>query len=608
MIFIWISLFLLLMYFAYLLGKFFVTKFKFINEDKWELFLFSISIGIGLWGFFVYLLGVLGILYSWLIIVVTAVCYLALVIREIKNNNCDQILRVKSNNSYLSKIMPKGFIAILFSIVLLIMFIIALFSALSPEIEFDSLWYHLEEPKTYLLEHKINYYPMPSQVAVNSLIPRLIECDYAFMMSFGGGAIMPKLFSFILAIGSGLIIFLFSRRFFNLEIAFLSILILFSIGPIQWLLHSSYIDFGSLFFGSLSFYAFYRWWKENKTGYLSWSALLTGLAMAVKLWNILLLPTYLIFILWRKEIKLALRFLIISLLPALPFYTESFYYTKNPFFPVFSVSDSDHLSGAKNIKDWLLVVHPRTFWNYIYDNFLIRGPFVIFLPMILFFTKSVKKIFPLLLWTIIFLFLWTYIPVHEFRYGLSGLMPLVVITSFIIWKMVNTNRYLKFITYTFLILYLSFSVFIFYRLNDKFIPPLLTEKARADFLVNELGSNKLTFYDSNGYFKNNIIGSDKVMTFVHNMFYIDFPYYDGFRLTKDFAQFKSENDLMTYLKSHKFTYVLLRGDYKFTTIINDFMPGLKDYQNWINRDFKIIYWDENNNTILYKIIYPEEVQ
>ena len=61
--------------------------------------------------------------------------------------------------------------------------------------------------------------------------------------------------------------------------------------------------------------------------------------------------------------------------------------------------------------------------------------------------------------------------------------------------------------------------------NAKYLPVLLRQQSQSQFLTQHLNFDFGDFYDTDGWFKQNIKPTDKVLIYdIHNLYYVDFPY------------------------------------------------------------------------------------
>ena len=80
-------------------------------------------------------------------------------------------------------------------------------------------------------------------------------------------------------------------------------------------------------------------------------------------------------------------------------------------------------------------------------------------------------------------------------------------------------------------LVIFFSLFsIIYRFgaNLKYIPVIIGQQSKSDFLAKHLNFSFGDFYDTDMYFEKNIKTSDIVLLYgFHNLYYVDFPFIDS---------------------------------------------------------------------------------
>lgn len=598
------SLFIFFLFFAAALGKKFLKLVRHDPVDLAEDIFFSLGFGFGLVSFLVFILGQLRVFYAPLVIILSLILIL-FSFREFWH-----FIDLFFNELFILRKIPALAIKDIYLTALVLLFtlffIFNLIGALAPELGFDALWFHLEGAKTYLLEHRISFFPPPSQLAQSTVTPRLIDLIYSFLMIFQKTEALPKLFHFGLGLLSALGVYFFARRFFNQRISFIAALMLYSLPWVSWLSRTAYIDLGSLFYSVLFFWAFYLWFLKKERPYFYLAAAMAGLLFAVKLWNIILLPPLLIFILYRERwrLKRGLSFLVVTLIPVLPFYIEAFIYTKNPFYPVFSWWDKEHSGGAKNTLDWLFNIHPKTFLITLYDDFFLQTFFLLFALVLFLFPSALKKILPFFLAGILFVVTWSYIPVHEYRYVLPALPPLVLVSAFAFEFLKKQNFVLKYFLELIFLIFILFNLTFIFKQNKPYFAVALGKESRHQFLSRHLGGDIWTFYDTDGYFKQNIKKQDRVLVLAHNMFYINFPYLDGWRLGEELAKIESKDDFLNLLKKENFTHILLKSQvHNWNSFFDLTKIKVSLDDPWLEKHFRLIYSNNFTGVVLFEIMY-----
>ncbi|KKU56808.1 MAG: hypothetical protein UX80_C0031G0004 [Candidatus Amesbacteria bacterium GW2011_GWA2_47_11b] len=207
-----------------------------------------------------------------------------------------------------------------------------LVGAMGPERGFDALWYHLPIPKIWLEAHKIFF------IGGNlyySAMPKLVDMLYVW------GETPAKLMHLVFGLLSTAVTYKLARKWLEQKWALLAAVIFYSNLVVGWQSITAYIDLGRTFFEVLAFYLL-----VNKKIYKS--AIVIGLAMATKIWAIGSLGILGVLVAlgmgWRKSVK----FVILALVVAAPWYVFAWASTGNPIYPIGSVP-IDVVWGGINI-------------------------------------------------------------------------------------------------------------------------------------------------------------------------------------------------------------------------------------------------------------------
>lgn len=215
--------------------------------------------------------------------------------------------------------------------VLCVLLFCALTLAQTPPTRTDALIYHLAVPKAYLEHHGV--VNLPNNVA--SFLPAQMEMVYLFCLMIGGEG-LAKLAGLGMAVLLLLALTLFYKR--NLSARHLTLVpvLFFSTPTFFELSTTAYVDLAVAGFIFLAYYAWYRWQTEE-----SWLFLLiifTGAAAATKLTAVIFVPVALIGILRQNSgnaLKPALLLIFGVLAFMLPWWARNYYYSGNPFVPLF---------------------------------------------------------------------------------------------------------------------------------------------------------------------------------------------------------------------------------------------------------------------------------
>ena len=167
--------------------------------------MFTLALLIGIYSYSIYFLGLIGILYSPLIIIWTIAFILGSTYYY--RFSINQSLK----NLSLPKFKKKDSFIILLVIILAVQIVVNLIGALGPELSFDALWYHLTLPKLYLSHHTIMH--IPGGLLYYSDMPKLIEMIYTGALSFGM-PILPKVIHLFFGILTVVVLY---KKFGSLE-------------------------------------------------------------------------------------------------------------------------------------------------------------------------------------------------------------------------------------------------------------------------------------------------------------------------------------------------------------------------------------------------------
>ena len=308
----------------------------------------------------------------------------------------------------------------------------------TPEVGFDALWYHLPIIKTIVNQAQITFIPNLYQ----SLNPLFAEFYFAtgFVWLGDTGA---KLVAYIF----GLFLLLTTYKLSRLKLSKLnSLLITFVVAGFQvvaWQSSSAYVDVAKAFFELAGLYFCFKQISLSKKALnpkLKWSYLLLAslffsASLATKLFSILMLPLFILVIIYTFKPK-RWQWLVLLFLPILasPFYLFAFNHSGNPFYALtIHLNKLGEIGHEQNLSVYLgykTLFLPKSLINYVTARDY-TWPFgILFIP--LFFIKLKKiiqdKIMVLMLGFVIFQWLvWWFIPPLSTRYALSGFILLLIL-------------------------------------------------------------------------------------------------------------------------------------------------------------------------------------
>lgn len=513
--------------------------------------MFFLAIGIGLYGFLIFFLGLLSLIHKNTIIVVSIFYWVIyFYAQRIKIINSWQSLK---NNIYLLIQGKMHWISMLILLLLILQIGVNFIGTLGPEHGFDALWYHLTLPKLYVQNHAITYFP--GWLFYYSVMPKLTEMFYVVALLLSN-EITAKIIHFLFGILTLITLYKFSRFFLNQIFSLFVLLIFYSNLVVGWMSITAYIDLTRTWYELLSFYYFYLFTQKHQYKYLYFSACLLGFAISIKLVSIgsIIIFLGLIGIYYKDKIRRAISniiiFLICSIIIPLPWFVYSFIHTKNPIYPLFSgypleINLNSLINPINIIKDfWIVFTQSPDPINPIY---------IIVIPLFfIVYKKFPIKYYPIFQYIILSLFVWYITPRTGGGRFILPFLPLISLGTMLIIKKIYLSHISKIL---FILILLISCLTIVYRsiANLKYIPALIGTQTKADFLANNLHFDFGDFYDVDGYFSKNIKNSDKILVYgIHNLYYLNFPFiHESYVTNKD-----------------RYNYLLITNNYDTTKFVN----------------------------------------
>ncbi len=485
--------------------------------------MFSFAILIGIYSYLVFILGILGLIEKKYILLLTLFFLFLSAIYFLKFKPKKSI---HLNNLFKDKLT--------FFLLLLFLFqaLVNLIGVLGPELGFDALWYHLTLPKLYIQNHSV--LRIPGSLLYYSDMPKLTEMLYTASIFFGN-EILAKLVHFSFGLLSSIALYFLSRKFFNVKLSMLAVLIFYANLVVGWESISAYIDLARTFFEIMALWGFINFIESENEKWLIESAVMIGLSVSTKILSLGSIGIFLCMIIYfglsnhKKNVKVfidVLIFIFFSLLIPLPWFIFSFVHTGNPLYPMFSniASLNYNISILNPVKFTLDVLKLL-----IYSPDPLSPLYLIFLPLILLtfnrFKESIKFI---LLYSLLAMVIWYFTPrVGGGRFILPYLPAFSIFCVQIIKMFEKKTEYGR--LFIFLVIFISL-LSISYRgiVNAKFIPVIIGKESKSHFLSSHLNFSFGDFYDTDGYFKKNISLKDTVLLYgFHNLYYVDFPFIDS---------------------------------------------------------------------------------
>lgn len=486
--------------------------------------MFTTAILIGIYSYIIFLLGVLGFIYTQHIILLTVI-YLTIALywyREKLKMNLPRTVLVRGllRCFEIFKKIQKPYLEKIFLGIIILQTLINLVGVLGPELAFDALWYHLTLPKIYITNHSISH--IPGGLLYYSDMPKLTEMLYVSALTFGN-EITAKFIHFSFGILILIAIHKISRKFFSKEFSLLTVVLFYSNLVVGWQSTTAYIDLARTFFEIMALWGFLNWMENKKNKWFILSSVMLGLAISAKLLaigSLLIFSILISYYFWKNKISVnnysicLFVYLFICLLIVSPWFIFSFLNTGNPVYPFFT--NIYPLKINVSLINTLSLSDP------------ISPLYVILVPVgILLFTKLEFKIKMISLYCFLASIVWQLTPNTGGGRFILPYLPGFSILS--IW-VIREIRLIR-VQYMLIGAIIIFSVFsIIYRLsaNSKYMPVIIGKESKADFLKNHLNFSFGDFYDLDGYFAKKIKASDNVLLYgFHNLYYIDFPFVDS---------------------------------------------------------------------------------
>lgn len=155
--------------------------------------------------------------------------------------------------------------------------------------------------------------------------------------------------------------------------------------------------------------------------------------------------------------------------------------------------------------------------------------YLIFLPFAIIYFRKFKSILKIIsIYSFLAIILWYFTPRTG---GGRFILPYLPAFSIVVTGIINEfikNKY--FYRLSIILVIITAFLSIGYRgfANAKYLPVILGQQSRVNFLENHLNFSFGDFYDIDRYFKKNIKKTDTVLLYgFHNLYYVDFPFVDS---------------------------------------------------------------------------------
>jgi hypothetical protein len=303
-------------------------------------FAFATGLGFGFFAYLVLFLGLISCLYSWLIYLILLAITIFLFYS--KRSPITEIVKNRISFQFFRSFISKS----LLILVILIVAVINILGALTPEVRQDSLQYHQTIPHYFLLEHRIAEVPYTIYYTY-SLNAEMI---YTLGLAIGfGNSMMPKLFHGFAALLTAIAVYGLAKKYSdNSLVALISTAIFYTLPQVAWMSSSAFNENWWMLFGVLAITTWLEWYDSNQKQWLYLSALFCGFGIGTKLIAVMFYPFLLGIATLIRSQKSEVRsqksnssFLLLAssfclLAPVVPWLIRNYIYTANPIYPLLS--------------------------------------------------------------------------------------------------------------------------------------------------------------------------------------------------------------------------------------------------------------------------------
>ena len=472
--------------------------------------------------------------------------------------------------------------------------LIGCFAPPTTALEWDSIAYHLADPKLFLSAHRIYYLPWED----HSNFAFTAEMWYLYGLQIGGVP-LAKLFHFACGIGTCLAAYALGTRLTSPAVGKVSALLLASMPLVFWEAGTAYVDLATAFFTTLTLLALAQGVMLQETRWLRLGAVLMGLTLSTKataLGTLILLALGVLVWHWRglKQTPLAaLRSAVLWGLLALavgsPWLIKSAILTGNPVYPFlygflggrgWSKFAADFYANANavfgmghslsdvalvpwNMTMFLLPGHPTAYPKPFNDN---QTPLAALSPVLLaalffpvFLRGATVQIKALALFALGSFALWA-ATMQYARYLLPTLPVFCLLAGYVVVQAYSLRLKSGYALAALGIGSLVFSGYIGTILLSKITPVVFGQISRDDYIEQNFGQ-----YPAMQFLNTQLPANTKTVLYGCPLgFYSDKPYVWGDAMHGTFIpydMFHSADDLRAYYRKLGITHILIWEKY-----------------------------------------------
>ena len=467
--------------------------------------------------------------------------------------------------------------------------------------EWDSISYHLADPKLYLQAHRIYYIPWES----HSNFAFTAEMWYLFGLMQRGtvdGIPLAKLFHFTCGVGACLALYAFGARHLSRKTGLLAAGLLASTPIVLWEAGTAYVELAPVFFTTLTLLAVANGLAGRDGRWLRLGAVLMGLTLSTKatsLATLALLAAALLFWQmrlqgqpWPRAIGSVAAWCGLALAVGSPWYIKSAVHTGNPVYPFYSrlfpsrywnaslgaaydASNANFGVGATlkevhspaqailspwNLTMYLLPGHPPSLMFRPFNDF--QTPLAALSPLLLaalFFPAFIRgasgTVRALGLYALCSLILW-FVTVEYVRYLLPALPVFCLLAAWVLVRVWEARWRSRYVLAGLGVCSVAFTLYIGAELALLQAPVVFGGQSRDDYITHGLPS-----YPATQFINRQLPTGTKVVFYSDPFgFYCDKPYLWGDANHSTFIPydtFHDADDLRTYLRKLGVTHILV---------------------------------------------------
>lgn len=307
---------------GYLLGLRFTKR---LNYDSLlEKVSVCSSLGLGAIAYLIFLLGVLGLLYEWVVIIVLVACVAGTY--PIPLQVAQEIVSAVRCATLRARALLAG-AGLVMSAPLLVL-------PLYPPTQFDATFFFLASAKIYVQKHGVVFLPYHRPPVITQLNEMLFTLSLLLYDD-----IAAQLMQLLMLTLLTLAVMAFCRRNFSNQAGWWSAALLLASPAVVWCGTVAYLDISLTLFSAMAGYTFWNWFHSREGAWLILSGAFCGFAASTKYPGLFFplffgLVTVYIAIRERKYL-IPLRLGAAAFVTGGPWYIRNFYYTRNPVFPFF---------------------------------------------------------------------------------------------------------------------------------------------------------------------------------------------------------------------------------------------------------------------------------